>query len=197
MPQRIDEWIGAAVIFPLVFLFVFGLLWAPIGSFICNRIAHKRGLDADRYTSTGLGYSALFFLPWIYLVARMLDKRIPDVIIYLVYAFFYLSWFAMIGAYIYYGFTEGELDSIGSRRGFGGVLLIVIVWLAVIAIQAFTWFYSLQLLLRHHRWCRRILGRAPRNILPGGIYIYPFALFLMWIMVFPFLWGFTYFVASP
>ena len=166
MPQRIDEWIGGPVLVLLVFLLVFGLLWAPIGGFICNRVARKRGLDADRYTMAGLGYSALFFLPWIYLVTRILDRRIPSVIIYLVYAFFYLSWFAMIAGTIYFGLTEGELGSVRMRRGFGIFFLIILAWGAVIVMQAFTWFYSLQFLLQSHRWHRRNLGGAPRNILP-------------------------------
>ena len=197
MPQRIDEWIGGPVLILLVFLFVFGLLWAPIGAFICNRIARKRGLDADRYTMTGLGYSALFFLPWIYLVARMLDRRIPSVIIYLVYALFYLSWFAMLAGTIYYGLTEGDLGPVRMRRGFGIFFLLILAWGVFILMQAFSWFYSLQFLLRAHRWHRRNLGGAPRNILPGGIYIYPFALFFTWVMVYPFLWGFSIYLISP
>ncbi|MXY47131.1 MAG: hypothetical protein F4Y44_09130 [Chloroflexi bacterium] len=193
MPQRADEWYGAV----LLYLFVFGLLWAPIGALICNFIARKKGLDAGSYAWAGFGYSALFFLPWIYLVARLLNIRIPDVIFYLVYAFFYLSWFILIAATIYFGLTEGDLGEIRMRRGFGRFFLLILIWGAVIAMQAFTWLYSLNLLIRHHRWSKRNMDGAPRAIFPGGIYIYPFVLFLGWLVVYVPLWAFTIFIVSP
>lgn len=78
-------------------LLILGVLWTPFAVFICRRIAHARGLDVDSYGGAGAGYSALFFLPWIYLVVRMLDRNPPSVLIRASYVLLYVCWFALIG----------------------------------------------------------------------------------------------------
>ena len=43
------------------------MIWAPFGALACALIAWRRGLNPYRYAVAGAAYSALFFLPWVYL----------------------------------------------------------------------------------------------------------------------------------
>ena len=73
-----------------------GVLWSPVGAAICGIIARKRGLSPQRYTALGALYSALFFFPWLYLVLRMLGRRVPHFIVVLFYAVVLLGWLVSI-----------------------------------------------------------------------------------------------------
>ena len=67
-------------------------VWAPFGALICALIAWRRGLSPYRYAIAGAACSALFFLPWVYLAARMLGWAIPKPLAVLPYVVLYASW---------------------------------------------------------------------------------------------------------
>ena len=179
----------------LTLLFV-GLLWAPFAAFICNRIARTRGMDIGRYTGAGAGYSALFFLPWIYLVLRMYGRIIPVTVIGAGYVFLYILWFSWIGGYIIFMVAENAPRFL-MRYSLEAAISVTIILSVVIAINISTWLYSILTLYRTR--ARRCLDRDAfsRNILPDNVYVYPFKLLLLWMVVFPFVWLITYAIISP
>ena len=61
------------------------MVWAPFGALICALIAWRRGLSPV----AGAVYSALFFLPWVYLAARMLGRAVPKPLAVLPYVVLY------------------------------------------------------------------------------------------------------------
>ena len=67
-------------------------VWAPFGALACALIAWRRGLSPYRHAVAGAAYSALFFLPWVYLAARMLGWAIPKPLAALPYVVLYGLW---------------------------------------------------------------------------------------------------------
>ena len=77
------------VLVPTAMLALFGVVWTPVGAIICAVIARSKGLSPGRYAMIGALYSVLSFLPWVYLVFRMLNGRISNLAIRLVYIVLY------------------------------------------------------------------------------------------------------------
>ncbi len=171
-------------------LFVVGLLWAPFVGIISGRVARKRNAIGDWYGVAGTGYSALFLLPWIYLMFRLYDKNIFVSLILLVYVWVYLIWLALIAGYVGFLYTEvfTSRHYAIELHGLVPVMANHIMWLAVVSLNIFMWIFSLYRLLRVHRLDRARLGDAPREVLPGGAYIHPFGYFMVSILVFPVIW---------
>ena len=69
-----------------------GWLWSPFAALICWLRARSLGLDARRYAKAGALYSALFFLPWLYLTLRMFGKTVADWMVSAGYFVLYLIW---------------------------------------------------------------------------------------------------------
>ncbi len=183
----------------MVCLLIFGVLWTPFAALICGRIARAKSLRVGSYVGAGAGYSALFFLPWIYLVARMLGRNPPSVLIRASYVLIYACWLALTGGYAVYYFTELYLfDAHGLERyGWEKAIGLAVIMFVVVALNLLTWTASVLALRRAHAEHRMKSGDAPREILPGGVYIYPFALLLAWVMAFPLVWAITYGYLSP
>ena len=70
-----------------------GWLWAPFAALICWLRARSLGLPPRRYAAIGALYSALFFLPWLYLALRMFGKTVMDSMVVGGYIVLYLIWF--------------------------------------------------------------------------------------------------------
>ncbi len=177
-------------------LLIGGVLWSPFAAFICNRIAKRRGLDADAFTGAGCGYSILFFLPWVYLVGRMNGGHFSRGAIVLVYVIVFALWFGLAVGYVSYWLTEDfHFDSYGlERHGLGKAVTVTVIWIGAAVANLAAWFFTLRALIRADR--RRTISN-PRDILPGGIYIYPFGFLLTWLIVFGILWVITYAYISP
>ena len=71
-----------------------GVIWTPAATVICGVIARKRGLNPIRYAMIGGVYSALLFFPWLYLLLRMLERRVPQNLVVVFYASVLLGWLA-------------------------------------------------------------------------------------------------------
>ena len=80
--QSLTDWnvIYTLIMTPLLLIFYTGAggaaatAWAPFGALVCALIAWRRGINLYRCAVAGAAYSALFFLPWVYLAARMLGS---------------------------------------------------------------------------------------------------------------------------
>lgn len=182
-----------------VLLLTVGLLWSPFAAFICNRIAKRRGLDADAFIGAGCGYSILFFLPWVYLVGRMNGGHFSRGAIVLVYVIVFALWLGLIIGYIDYWWTYGYIfDSHElERHGLGKAIALTVIWIGAVVGNFAAWFFTLRALIRTDRADSRRTISNPRDILPGGIYIYPFGFLLTWLIVFGILWVITYAYISP
>lgn len=107
--------LGALAFFVLVgaiIVLTIGIVWSPVGALLCGIAARKRGLSTARYAIAGAFYSALFILPWIYFMLRLLNRKAPNDLVYLGYIIIYAAWvlcpifiyFAM--AYIFFTHTS-------------------------------------------------------------------------------------------
>ena len=66
-----------AALYLLAGLVILSVMFAPIAGVTCVVIATARRLPAIQYGVAGGLSAASLFLPWAYLVLRMLDKRPP------------------------------------------------------------------------------------------------------------------------
>lgn len=74
--------IASALIITLsMLLLLFGVLWTPFAALITARVASARDMASGRMAEAGAKWSLPFFFPWIYLLLRILGKRISDRIV--------------------------------------------------------------------------------------------------------------------
>ncbi len=166
------------VFFAVVLLMAFSLPWAPFAALICALIARARGLPVGYYAKIGALYSALLFLPWVYLVARMLDKTIPNILIRIGYVLLYVVWlFASIFITIMFAvLAHPGLDHIGDMTNVD-LWLSTLLYITVL-FNAGAWFASIRALRRAHAH-----RQDDRGVLPAREYIMPFAYALAWLIV--------------
>ena len=74
------------------YLFVLGIVTAPVMAAIAGCMARSRGLDTSRYAFAAAGYSMLFFLPAVHLLVRLGGKQYPRVVFMGVYTLAYAIW---------------------------------------------------------------------------------------------------------
>ena len=70
-----------------------GVLWSPIAAGTSAVIARRRDLGTKRYAVTGGVYSALLFLPWLYMLLKMLNVTVSRGPILLAYTTVCAAWF--------------------------------------------------------------------------------------------------------
>ena len=79
----------AVAIFGLIFV---GLVWTPFAAAICLIVARARRLGGEGWGKAGAQYSLLFFLPWVWLVLRMMGVPIPAAVARAGFALLYCLW---------------------------------------------------------------------------------------------------------
>ena len=152
------------------------LLWAPFGALVCAVLARRRGLSPRRYAFAGAAHSAFFFLPWVYLVARMLGWVIPKPLIAIPYAVLYAAW------------LQGPFQlSYDSWTGFDDLYpnaLWLCVWLGNILTMMVSMLLMMSIAKRINPFRHESRAVVPvRDTLPNPVYLMPFALLWGWTAV--------------
>ena len=175
--QSLTDWnvLYTLIMTPLLLIFYTGAggavatAWAPFGALVCALIAWRRGLNPYRCGVAGAAYSALFFLPWVYLAVRMLGWTIPKPLMALPYVVLYGLWAYGPARYS----CEIWMDAEAHRPAW------LFAWLA----NMFTMVASLLLLTPFKRinpFYRARRDAPLRDTLPNPVYLLPFALFWGW-----------------
>ena len=73
-------------------LFILGVGWAPMAAVVCWMIARRKGLSTRRFAVMGGVFSVLLLFPWVYIVLRMVNLRVPQLLVILFYVTVYASW---------------------------------------------------------------------------------------------------------
>ena len=110
LPYELAMWVFFTSVTVMLFSWwavAASVVWAPFGALICALIAWRRGLNPRRYAVAGAAHSVLFFLPWVYLAARMLGVRVPKPLVVLGCAVAYAAWLQGIAQY---SFMHWALD---------------------------------------------------------------------------------------
>ena len=149
-------------------------LWAPLGALICALIARRRGLNQRRYALAGAAFSALFFLPWVYLVARMLGRVIPKPLVVLSYAILYLMWIQGPFQLSYGAWADG--DDLYPNA------LWLCMWLGNILTMMVSVLLMMTPIAKKINPFRLASGDGGpiRDTLPNPVYLLPFALLWGW-----------------
>ena len=78
-----------------------GILWAPFAALICVAIARAKTLAEGPYARQGALCSALFLLPWVYLMFRLFGISLPSFIVKLAYGLLYCVWGIVLLHYLW------------------------------------------------------------------------------------------------
>jgi len=101
---------SALVITFSLLLLLFGVLWAPFAALINARVASAREMASGRMAEAGAKWSLPFFFPWIYLLLRILGKRVPDRVVVGAYILMYLT--VLLGPILFNVLLAGVLYDI-------------------------------------------------------------------------------------
>ena len=102
LPYELAMWVffmSVTVMLLSLWAVAASVVWATFGALICALIAWRRGLSPRRYAVEDAARSVLFFLPWVYLAARMLGVRVPKPLVVLGCAVAYAAWLQGIAQY--------------------------------------------------------------------------------------------------
>ena len=176
--QSLTDWnvLYTLIMTPLLLIFYTGAggaaatVWAPFGALTCALIAWRRGLSPYRCAVAGAAYSALFFLPWVYLAARMLGWAIPKPLTALPYVVLYGLWAYGPARYSYEIWTDVDV-------------VYRPAWLFAWLANMFTMAASLLLMapVKKINPFHRAMRAGPfRDTLPNPVYLLPFALLWGW-----------------
>ena len=148
------------------------MIWAPFGAAVCALIAWRRGLSPYRYAVAGAVCSALFFLPWVYLAARMLGWVVPKPLAVLPYVVLYASWLQGPAQFSYdmwdWGIDEAYPDALWLFMWLANMITMIASLLMMTPIE------------KVNPFCRARRDAPLRDALPNPIYLLPFALFWGW-----------------
>ena len=73
------------------------IIWSPFAALICGVIARKTGLSVWKYALAGAICSTLLFVPWVFLIQRMRNRKISyNEIFNPIYFGLYTTWIALI-----------------------------------------------------------------------------------------------------
>ena len=163
--DSVKSFIFSILLVYMVAQVVLGLMFAPLAVAHCWIIAHRRNLSVWRYAIRGGAYSAMLFVPWLYLAARMEGKAIPFVVGAVVYGLHYASWFCLgillpiIGIQGLSEELSGLPPSFASEESIRSLRTISV---AITAAISLLWAASLLLLLRRYRADRQDKTRRRR-----------------------------------
>ena len=108
---------SALVITFSLLLLVIGVLWSPFGALICTRVASARGMPHWGPAEAGAKWSLLFFFPWIYILLRILGKRLSDKVVVGAYIVLYLA--CLLGPILFNVLLAGAIYDIQSNFPLG------------------------------------------------------------------------------
>ena len=180
---------AASIFIPMIVVLSMplGVLLSPFAALICYLRARSMGLSPGYYARIGALYSSLLFLPWIYLIVRMFNKTVPNILIGIGYFVLYAVWFFGSIAVISWFAVGNGIVALGFSTEFERTYVQILEFcmlLVLLCVNVVTWVVSMVRLDRFHR------NSIPsEGILPNRAYIMPFAYALIWIVAFPILWS--------
>ena len=156
MDMDVEYILGTLLIglgFPIVISLAIGILWMPAAASISALIAKNRGMDVGELAKIGALCSALFFVPWIYLILRIYNVNLSHWIICIIYALLYVAWIIIPTGFlvlIIFDVKEGLGPTSDGLMPILQVFVLTVVFITLVLCMV-TWLFSLRALLRHHR----------------------------------------------
>ena len=160
-----------------------GVLWSPIAAGTSAVIARRRDLGTKRYAVTGGVYSALLFLPWLYMLLKMLNVTVSRGPILLAYTTVCAAWFigTIVGGLIWI-----DIGSASTTLGYESTSLLgrfPSIAYTVVVINLVTWLLSVGWLgwwRSSPRGCSADSKPAHHSIVSTLGYMMPFGLAPFW-----------------
>ena len=140
------------LIIPMAFtaLVLLGLVWSPMATLVCAKLGQPGSKRA--YAAQGFRYSASLFLPWCYLVSKMLGRPIPETAVKAVYGALFTAWLLfLVVMKVVIGLFSIVAVALGGESG--PDVLVALSSVVVLVLASFdygTWRRSLRKLREHH-----------------------------------------------
>lgn len=150
------SWATAFSIFLAIVLAIIGVVWSPFAAFWCARVARGKGLSARSYAVRGGVYSALFFLPWVYLTLRMAGKSGARAVATGSYWLLYAIWFVFVmfavGIDVFYLPSGDQPEHYRQTLfGFDWGWINQLIDMSLLAMSVYLWVSSLRKLRRRSK----------------------------------------------
>ena len=172
----LSMYVGGTIVLTLA-LIALGVLWVPVGCLICGVIAHSKGLEVRLWVKRAAISSALLFLPWFYVVARVSELRVPSFLKVAAYGLVYLAWLAGPIAFtlLYAIQPVADLWQEGGKGLAEFSYFYFTLGIALTLANLWAWFISLRALFRSRR-----VGKAEFDF----VYFWPwFLVIVSWLGV--------------
>ena len=75
------------------FLLTLGILWAPLGGLICQRLSRRSPHGRELMVIEGACASLQFLLPWFYVFLLIRGRTLSGKLVCAIYALFFVMWF--------------------------------------------------------------------------------------------------------
>ena len=143
-------------IFLAIVLVIIGVVWLPFAAFWCARVARGKGLSVRSYAVRGGVYSALFFLPWVYLTLRMAGKSGARAVATGSYWLLYAIWFVFVmfavGIDVFYLPSGDQPEHYRQTLfGFDWGWINQLIDMSLLAMSVYLWVSSLRKLRRRSK----------------------------------------------
>ena len=175
---------GIVTIIIMTLLGLAGLVFSALAALVCGCIAIYKKMPVGKFAATGALYG-LFIVPWIYLAARMFDRRVPLPILAMIYLFPYALWLCfLVGIGVNIDFLwDSRLGSYaiegrGVRLGSLVVTFLLFGCIATVCLLALV--RSVREIYLRQREDRRI---GLNNRMPSIAYLKPFIYAYLWFCV--------------
>ena len=155
-----------------------GWLWTPFAALICWLRARSLGLPPRRYAAIGALYSALFFLPWLYLALRMFGKTVSGPAVSIGCIFLYAVWFCGPIAFTFLARFSYGVSVFSSERADMGTAALQITAFCLTAVLLCVNVCAMIFSVIRFKEDRKRLDASERegaDLLPHRVYIMPFA----------------------
>ena len=154
LSDQLENLAALIIVFPAIVLalaFVAGFMWAPVGALLC---AFTLPTDQRRgpFENAVLGgvCSALFVVPWIYLMARTTNRKDQEDITLYGYFLLYATWLLALIGYLGTASIIGTIDLLGQWIGAESIrtaqakTFVTIVFFIATILCLVSWRFSLR-----------------------------------------------------
>ena len=179
-------WVSIVVLLFAAAILGLCVIAAPFSAIACGVLARVRGRSIWRSALEGGLYSMMFFLPVVYFVGEMLDRKPPELLVKLGYLAVYATWIvaAIMGPFYFVAVFDSPSEILYSKYNTEARLL---AWMSFVTFAG-----SLLWLVIGHRAQTRedfddpyVQGRPqPREVpLTSVMYVAPFGLAAFWVFL--------------
>ena len=126
-------WVSIVVLLFAASILGLSVIAAPVSAIACGVIARVRGRSIWKTAIEGGIYSMMFFLPVVYFVGEMLDRKPPESLVKLAYVAVYATWIvaAILGPFYFVAVFDGPSEILYSKYN---AIARILAWMSFLTL---------------------------------------------------------------